>query len=95
MLARTRHPHINKLLALSFNGPYRCLVLDLMDGGALDERLYNRQLPALQWEDRARILLHVARGLVYMHSLASPVIHRGNGAVTTCSTVSTRDDSLA
>jgi serine/threonine protein kinase len=76
MLCRTRHPHINKLLAVSFNGPYRCLILELMDGGALDDRLKNNSLPVLQWQERARILLHIARGLVYMHSLNPPVVHR-------------------
>ena len=74
---RTRHPHINRLLAASFDGPWRCLVLEYMDAGALDDRLMNTDLPVLQWQDRARILLHVARGLVYMHSLDPPVIHRG------------------
>jgi Serine/threonine protein kinase len=76
LLARTRHPHINRLIAISFDGPWRCLVLEYMDGGALEDRLMNTDLPVLQWEDRARILLHIARGLVYMHSLDPPVIHR-------------------
>ena len=73
-LSKARHPHINKLLAVSFNGLYRCLVLDLMEEGALDQRLCKR--PALPWHDRARILLHVARGLVFMHQLNPPIIHR-------------------
>ena len=75
LLARARHQHINGLLAVSFNGPWRCLVLELMNGGALDDRLMDPTKP-LQWQDRAHILLHVARGLVYMHSLDPPVIHR-------------------
>ena len=33
-------------------------------------------LPMAPWFDRARILLHVARGLVFMHSLSPPVVHR-------------------
>ena len=57
-LAR-HHPHINKLLAVSFNGPRRCLLLEYMNGGSLDKRLTNQDLPALQWHERARILLHV------------------------------------
>ena len=76
LLCRVRHPHINGLLAVSFNGPHRCLVLELMNGGALDDRLMSTDLPVLQWQDRARILLHVARGLVYMHSLKPAVVHR-------------------
>ena len=76
MLSRYHHRHINKLLAISFNGQYRCLVLEHMNGGALDSRLANQLLPMLQWRDRARILLHVARGLVYMHNMNPPVVHR-------------------
>jgi hypothetical protein len=76
MLCRTRHPHINKLLAVSFDGPCRCLILEYMNGGALDDRLSKMDFPVLQWHDRLHILLHVARGLVYMHSLNPPVVHR-------------------
>jgi hypothetical protein len=76
ILCRIRHPHISKLLAVSFNGPHRCLIIEYMNGGALDTRLTNKALPVLQWRDRAHILLHVARGLVYMHSLNPPVTHR-------------------
>ena len=75
-LSRAKHPNINKLLAVSFDGPNRCLVLEYMDGGALDKRLKDTRLPVLQWRQRARILLHVARGIAYMHSLKTPIIHR-------------------
>jgi serine/threonine protein kinase len=47
-----------------------------MNGGALDDRLMNISLPILQWQERARILLHIARGLVYMHSQNPPTVHR-------------------
>ena len=71
-----RHPNIVSLIAASFDGPYRCLVLEYMAEGTLDARLANLELPVLQWVDRTRILLHVARGLVYLHSLSPPVVHR-------------------
>ena len=74
LLCDVRHPHINKLLAVSFNGPYRCLVLEYMEGGALDTQL--RRPPMLQWHERMRILLHAALGLVHMHSLDPAVVHR-------------------
>ena len=50
--------------------------MDRVGPRALDDRLMNSKYPTLQWQERARILLHVARGLVYMHSLEPPVIHR-------------------
>jgi serine/threonine protein kinase len=74
LLCSVRHPHINKLLAVSFNGPNRCLVLDFMDAGSLDDRVFAK--PLLQWKERAAILLHTARGLAHLHSLDPPIVHR-------------------
>jgi hypothetical protein len=74
LLCSVRHPHINKLLAVSFNGDHRCLVLEYMDGGSLDTRIFAK--PLLQWKERAAVLLHTARGLAHLHSLNPPIIHR-------------------
>jgi serine/threonine protein kinase len=97
-LCRVCHPHINKLLAVSFNGPQRCLVLEHMNGGALDDRLRSTSLPALQWHERAKILIHVARGLVYMHSLNPPVVHRdvkcGNVLLQTVKNTASQEETL-
>jgi hypothetical protein len=82
MLCTVRHPHINRLFAVSFNGAQRCLLLEYMTGGALDDRLQvDKQAnaggrPPLRWEEKIRVLLHVARGLVHLHSLNPPIIHR-------------------
>ena len=76
MLSRARHTHINRILGMSVNGPRRCLILEYMDAGALDVRLRSTRLPVLPWRDRARVLLHVARGLTYMHQMKPPVVHR-------------------
>jgi hypothetical protein len=75
LLCNVRHPHINKLLAVSFNGDHRCLVLEYMDGGSLDARVFAK--PLLLWKERAAILLHTARGLAHLHSLNPPIVHRG------------------
>jgi hypothetical protein len=90
MLNAIRHPHINRLLAASFNGPKRCLLLEFMNGGALDVRLRIAREPSsssshtnaskrkqpLGWEERLTVLLHTARGLAHLHSLDPPIIHR-------------------
>jgi hypothetical protein len=83
MLTSVRHPHINRLLAASFNGPRRCLLLEYMGGGALDTRLCSQGKAAgagsrlrFEWVERASVLLHTARGLVHLHSFNPPIIHR-------------------
>ena len=76
ILCNVHHPHINRLLAVSTNGPNSCLILEYMDEGSLDARLLDKELPVLQWRQRARVLLHVARGLACMHALDPPVVHR-------------------
>jgi hypothetical protein len=38
MLCRTRHIHINKLLAVAVNGESQCLLLEYIEVGALERR---------------------------------------------------------
>jgi hypothetical protein len=57
-----RHPHINRLYAISADGPQRALVLEFMDIGSLDTRLTSTKLPMLQWRERVLILVQVAKG---------------------------------
>jgi hypothetical protein len=74
LLRRVHHPNLCRLYASSTNGPRKCLVLELMEGGALDNRLVAH--PPLGWQQRVSIALDTCRGLVYMHSLSPPMIHR-------------------
>jgi hypothetical protein len=74
LLRRVQHPNLCRLYASSTNGPRKCLVLELMEGGALDKRLVAQ--PPLGWQQRVSIALGTCRGLVYLHSLSPPMIHR-------------------
>jgi hypothetical protein len=74
LLRRVHHPNLCRLYASSTNGPSKCLVLELMEGGALDNRLVAQ--PRLGWQQRVSIALDTCRGLVYLHSLSPPMIHR-------------------
>jgi hypothetical protein len=74
LLRRARHPNLCRLYASSTDGPRKCLVLELMEGGALDKRLIAQ--PLLGWQQRVSIALDTCRGLDYLHSLSPPMIHR-------------------
>jgi serine/threonine protein kinase len=84
LLTSVQHEHLNRLYAICFNGPSRCLVLEYMDGGALDDRLANKKKEhtVLEWGERIRVLLHVGRALAHLHSLKPPMIHRYVGCPT-------------
>jgi hypothetical protein len=82
LLRRVHHPNLCRLYASSTNGPSKCLVLELMEGGALDNRLVAQ--PRLGWQQRVSIALDTCRGLVYLHSLSPPMIHRDVSACCKC-----------
>jgi Leucine-rich repeat (LRR) protein len=76
------HAHICALLAFSTDGPQRCLVLELCDGGALDTRIACRAVGGgavpdpLHWRHRLTIALGVASALEHLHSLRPQLLHR-------------------
>ena len=59
------------MLAISDDGPCKCLVLELCTGGALDTRLACKGEPrpvALAWQHRVRIAYGIASALTHLHS---------------------------
>ncbi|XP_065860020.1 proline-rich receptor-like protein kinase PERK5 [Euphorbia lathyris] len=55
----------------------RMLVLELVPNNTLDFHLYGGETPSINWENRMKIALGVAKGLVYLHKDCDPtVIHR-------------------
>jgi hypothetical protein len=83
LLTSVAHENICRLLAFSTDGPQRCLVLELCEGGALDQRLACKAAagdpaaPApLEWDHRVQLVVGVARALSHLHSQTPPLIHR-------------------
>ena len=66
VLSRFRHPHIVRLLGFASEGADRCLVYELLSGGALDVALRERAAE-LTWRVRVRIACGVAKALNFLH----------------------------
>jgi serine/threonine protein kinase len=89
LLCAVSPPSICRLLAFSTDGPQRCLVLELYEGGTLDSRLACRvrdrfaktagdELSAvpLTWQQRVKLAHGIARAVGHLHSLSPPMLHR-------------------
>ncbi|CAL9056379.1 receptor-like kinase TMK4 [Musa acuminata AAA Group] len=80
VLRKVRHRNLVALLGYCDDGQERLLVYEYMSGGTLGEHLFewqSRNEPPLTWKQRLTIVLDVARGIEYLHSLAQEsFIHR-------------------
>ncbi|EPB69716.1 kinase domain protein [Ancylostoma ceylanicum] len=76
-LAKYRHDNILPLYAFSLEGPEPCLVYQFMSNGSLEDRLLCRRgTPPLSWLQKKEIAEGSARGLHFLHCIAStPIIH--------------------
>ncbi|CAH2097045.1 unnamed protein product [Euphydryas editha] len=76
-LNQYRHDNILPLYGYSLGGPEACLVYQFMAGGSLEQRLRCKSFhPPLTWCQRYRIAHGVARGLLFLHTMAgTPLIH--------------------
>ncbi|KMZ66312.1 putative Receptor protein kinase [Zostera marina] len=80
-LSKLRHRNLVSLLGYSIEGNERLLVYEYMANGALSNHLFRSKRVAgikpLPWNARLSIALDMARGLEYLHTLAShSFIHR-------------------
>ncbi|KAK4783750.1 hypothetical protein SAY86_018118 [Trapa natans] len=73
-----KSPHTVPALGFSFNKKRRrmLVVYDLMPNGNLQQVLLHRKCKELmEWKNRFSVVLDIARGIEYLHSLDPPVIH--------------------
>ncbi|XP_059630473.1 leucine-rich repeat receptor protein kinase EMS1-like [Cornus florida] len=85
ILGKLQHRNIVKILGYYDIGSDRVLIYEFVEKGSLDEWLNDTssseigssavRLP-LSWEIRLKIIRGVAVGLLYMHNLDTPIIHR-------------------
>ncbi|KAK9270220.1 hypothetical protein L1049_025796 [Liquidambar formosana] len=82
-LGRLRNRNIVKMLGYCVSGSDRVLIYEFIEKGSLDQWLYDtasfndvaRSEP-LSWEKRMKVVRGVANGLLYLHGLEKPIIHR-------------------
>jgi serine/threonine protein kinase len=73
VLQAVRHKNICRLLAVSVDGPRRCLLLSLCSGGDLLHRIKKKD-PMLTCPQRVQIMLGILLALQHLHSVN--MIHR-------------------
>ncbi|KAF5188637.1 Receptor protein kinase tmk1 [Thalictrum thalictroides] len=80
VLNKVRHRHLVSLIGYCLDGNERILVYEYMPQGTLSQHLFNWKdegVRPLEWTRRLIIALDVARGVEYLHGLASQsFIHR-------------------
>ncbi|WOL09750.1 serine/threonine-protein kinase CDL1-like [Canna indica] len=79
MLTVLRHPNLVSLIGYCAEGDERLLAYEYMPKGSLEDHLFDLSpnKPPLEWNTRMKIALGAAKGLTYLHDVASPpVIYR-------------------
>lgn len=78
LLLRIQHKNLVSLLGCCFHGPEKMLVYEYLPNRSLDYFLFDKINPGLlDWSNRWRIIIGVARGLLYLHEEAPVrIIHR-------------------
>ncbi|KAL5759571.1 hypothetical protein ACOSQ2_018409 [Xanthoceras sorbifolium] len=76
ILGRLNHPNLVKLIGYCSEGEHRILVYEYVTKGSLEAHLFGECNTELNWSRRIKIALGAARGLEYLHTYGSPIIHR-------------------
>ncbi|KAK1611069.1 hypothetical protein QYE76_034742 [Lolium multiflorum] len=69
VIARIYHMNLVRVWGFCSDGPHRILVLEYVENGSLDKNLFSSKGShmLLQWNERFKIALGVAKGLAYLH----------------------------
>ncbi|XP_077236570.1 G-type lectin S-receptor-like serine/threonine-protein kinase LECRK4, partial [Tasmannia lanceolata] len=74
-IGRTHHRNLVRLLGFCDEGSHRLLVYEYMCNGSLANLIFKAQIRP-DWNERVRIAIDVARGILYLHEDCEPhIIH--------------------
>ncbi|GFY91236.1 receptor-like protein kinase 1 [Actinidia rufa] len=75
VIGRTHHRNLVRLIGYCLDGPNRLLVYEYMRNGTLADFLFTPERRA-SWDERIRIALDIARGILYLHEeCETQIIH--------------------
>ncbi|CAI5979031.1 unnamed protein product, partial [Closterium sp. NIES-65] len=87
--ASNSHPCMVHVRGFCANGGERMVVLELVTGGTLRQRMIRGDLDALTWQERVQVAVDVAAALYHLHyNHTPPFVHR---AVTSSNVLLTED----
>lgn len=78
LMAGLRHPNVVQLIGASWdNCSNLCLVMEYLENGDVHSVLHSRLGANFTWADPLlKMAIDVVQGMLYLHSLESPVVHR-------------------
>jgi serine/threonine protein kinase len=69
------HPNLVSLVGVCQHKDNLYLVMEYCKGGTLFDFLHKKKQP-LSWEQKRKMVLDIAKGMVFLHECSDPVIHR-------------------
>eukprot|EP01017_Pseudomicrothorax_dubius_P003941 TRINITY_DN10688_c0_g1_i3.p1 TRINITY_DN10688_c0_g1~~TRINITY_DN10688_c0_g1_i3.p1 ORF type:complete len:222 (-),score=33.53 TRINITY_DN10688_c0_g1_i3:100-765(-) len=73
---KLRHPNVVSFIGVSSKDGFPCLVTEFCEGGDLFGLLQKKRHIDIPWQTRVAFALDIASGMLYLHSLHPPVLHR-------------------
>ncbi|GMN42314.1 hypothetical protein TIFTF001_011516 [Ficus carica] len=75
-IGRTNHRNLVRLLGFCLEKSKRLLVYEYISNGYLADLIFNEAVRRPDWDERVRIAIDVARGVLYLHEeCKDPIIH--------------------
>jgi serine/threonine protein kinase len=76
ILSQIRHPNLLLMMGVCLEKEKLCIVTEYVENNTLFYALHKNRKRRLTLIERFDIAIQIGRGLVYLHSNASPIIHR-------------------